>query len=769
MLEGNGLSGDSPAPQSRRSRRGKEQATPLTRSEARRREAVQRARKPSVIIAGGLGVALLGVVGVLLAVPGSGDKKAPPITTVAADRTASETAVTAVASATAPAKPKASAKAKAAAAADDSSSALPFDMPATSTLRASRHKVFAHWMATMPISLDNKPSSSDYYTTKYIDPNGEGGRHRAYGGFLRDRPLPVPPGGADWRLRNARTAISQATRAGVDVFAWDVQTLNTAAPAWNEGVTLMKAAEGTGFKVALTPDMGPLKTASAASMAAGMAKLAKSPSAYKLGDGRVVVMPFLGSSGSTSDYWRQFSSIMSGTYGIKVALVPIFLNEVTSMPSFGSAVYGASNWGARNPGGNPTTLVTGATPLGRAANAMKSGKIWMQPVSMQDERPRAGIFEEAKGFENLRSSWQIAIRSKSDWAQLATWNDFSEGSQFEPSVKRNWATLDLSAYYATWYKTGSAPKITRDTVYVAHRTQPHAATPSFPQSKLMKLARGIAPVNQVEATGFLTAAGSITVTSGSNSKTCSVPAGVQTCTVALAPGKVTARISRAGTVTTSVTSPFTVAAKPYVQDLQYVAASSRRTASGAPTNANSTAGSVASSSPKPAAGGKDSKSGAVENGQADGSKPGQGIDAKAITLTARGGATPATSYLRFNLPATPAGKKLVGAALRIHTTTNKGSVTGAATNVFLADNVWQEKTLSWKAKPAVTGAPLGTLAKAPAVNTTYRIPLNATTLGSLAGTQRTFAITGTSADSLLFRSRLNAFTETRPTLVLTYQ
>ena len=577
----------------------------------------------------------------------------------------------------------------------------------------------------------------------------------------------MAPGGADWRLRNAKTAISQATAAGVDGFAWDVQTLNTSAVAWTDGVTMMKAAAATGFKIALTPDMGPLKSVSAATMAAGMAKLATSASAYRLADGRVVVMPFLGSSGSTSAYWRQFSSIMSGTYGIRVALVPIFLNEVTSMPGFSSAIYGASNWGARNPGGNSTTLVTGATPLGRAANAMKTGKIWMQPVSMQDERPRAGIFEEAKGFENLRDSWQIAVKSKADWAQLATWNDFSEGSQLEPSVKRNWAALDISSYYLAEYKTGTAPKIVRDTVYVAHRTQPNAARPSFPQTTLMKLARGIAPVDQVEATGFLTAPGSITVTSGSHTRTCSVPAGVQTCVVALAPGKVTAHISRASTVTTSVTSPFTVTNSPYTQDLQYVAASSRRTASGAPTASNSTAGAIAAAA-EPAAS-KDSKANAVGNGQADGSKPDKGIDAKAITLVARGGSTPATSYLRFDIPATPAGKKLVGASLRIHTTTNRGAVTGSATNVFLAGNGWQETSLSYQAKPATTGATLGTLPKAPATNTTYGIALNAATMATLANSQRTFAIAGTSADSLLFRSRLNAFVDTRPTLVLNYQ
>jgi hypothetical protein len=216
----------------RRSRRGKQPATPTGRAEARRREAVRRARKPSVVIASGIGLAGLGLVGVLVAVPSGGSEK-PPTTIVAADRTASETAVTAVASATAPAKPKsASALAATKAVADPSANPLPFNMPAASTLRASKHKVFAHWMATMPISLDNKPAASDYYTAKYLAPNGEGGIHAAYGGMVRDRPFPVSPGGSDWMVRNARTSIAQATAAGVDAFAWDVQTLKTNVDAW---------------------------------------------------------------------------------------------------------------------------------------------------------------------------------------------------------------------------------------------------------------------------------------------------------------------------------------------------------------------------------------------------------------------------------------------------------------------------------------------------------------------------------------------------------
>ena len=47
----------------------------------------------------------------------------------------------------------------------------------------------------------------------------------------------------------------------------------------------------------------------------------------------------------------------------------------------------------------------------------------MQPVSVQDERPNQGIFDEAGNTENLRASWKGAIDGKADWVQLTPWNE----------------------------------------------------------------------------------------------------------------------------------------------------------------------------------------------------------------------------------------------------------------------------------------------------------------------------------------------------------
>jgi glucan endo-1,3-alpha-glucosidase len=76
------------------------------------------------------------------------------------------------------------------------------------------------------------------------------------------------------------------------------------------------------------------------------------------------------------------------------------------------------------------------------------------------------------------------------WVEIITWNDFVEGSYASPIDDPNkyananflpitytgyyhshYAFTDLLKYYIQWYKTGSQPAITQDSVYWFYRTQ----------------------------------------------------------------------------------------------------------------------------------------------------------------------------------------------------------------------------------------------------------------------------------------------------------
>ncbi|ACZ84582.1 endo-1,3-alpha-glucanase family glycosylhydrolase [Streptosporangium roseum] len=446
---------------------------------------------------------------------------------------------------------------------------LPFDLPTAKTLRASSHKVFAHYFTPYPLSLDNKAASEDYYTRNYLNPAGESGKHAAYGGLLRDRPLPRAPLAGNWQLQDMETEVRTAAAAGIDGFTVDILSLTS--QNWTRLKLLIQAAEKVdpGFTIVLMPDMTSLKS-DAATLAASLADLAKSESVYRLDDGRLVVSPFKAEA-QTPAWWSNLISIMNSEYGIKVAFVPLFLNFSSNASAFAPISYGFSNWGNRSP----------AQQSGIASNiklAHSLGKIWMQPVSVQDERPNQGVYDEAGNTENLRTTWERSITGGADWVQLTTWNDFSEGTQFTPSVHNGHAYLDISSYYLTWLKTGKAPPIVRDTVYLTHRSQLAAARPaSGTQTKFMTPRPGTgAPRDAVEILSFLTGAATVNASIGGTAENYQGRAGMQVQLYPLAFGTNKVSVVRSGQTTATVTSPFTVKQTVTVQDLQYNAAGSGR-------------------------------------------------------------------------------------------------------------------------------------------------------------------------------------------------
>lgn len=452
-----------------------------------------------------------------------------------------------------------------------------FDLPTTATLRKSPKKVFAHYFTQFPVSQDNRPPFNDYYAVHYLTPQGEGGKHAAYGGFLRDRPIGrLPRPQTDWDVADMRTEVRQAIAAGIDGFTLNLLQLpvNHNPYHWRRSLALIRAAalEDPGFKIVLMPDMaaGP-GLVDARTLATYVAELGRYQAAFRLRDGRLVVAPYLAERKAPA-WWQEFLRIMKVEHGITVAFVPLFHNEQSHFPSFGELAFGLANWGSRSPGPNNPKASGSNTVLGRARRVVSAGKVWMQPVSVQDMRPRSAVFDEAANTTNLRNTWEIAIASRAQWVQLVTWNDYSEHTHFAPSVKHGTAYLDISAYYLTWFKTGVSPKIKRDRMYVTHRTQFAGDTPSVAH-RPMQLRPDSVPVrDEVEALAFLARPGTIRVTAGDMTRSCSVPAGVQVCTLPLRRGTVRAEIRRGTTVAATVVSPYPVVQRPLVQDLQYVVA-----------------------------------------------------------------------------------------------------------------------------------------------------------------------------------------------------
>lgn len=431
-------------------------------------------------------------------------------------------------------------------------------------------KVFAHYFTPYPVSLDNKPATSDYYQRGYLDPYGENSKHLAYGGLLRDRPLGRSPLTGDWQLAHMQTEVRQARAAGVDGFFVDVLSLTS--EQWTRTVRLMDAAtkENSGFVVVPQLDMTTSAgKASSAQVADKLVQLAAKPSQYRLADGRVVVSAFKAEAKDPS-WWKQVIDLMANR-GIRVAFSPVLLNASTAnMARFAPISYGIGEWGLRSPG-------SVAVEVDKSKIAHGLGMRWIAPVAVQDSRPNQSVYWEAGNLKTLRGSWRRAIEDNADFVMIPTWNDYSENSSIAPSVSHGYTFADVNAYYAYWFKTGRAPTIQRDAMYVTHRDQPFAAVPTI-GSKLMALTGGSATASRdtVEVLTMLTRSANVTVVVGGVATTYEAPAGVFAKTVPLRTGRVSATASRGGVQFASASSPVAVVSKPRVQDLQYFGVASRR-------------------------------------------------------------------------------------------------------------------------------------------------------------------------------------------------
>jgi hypothetical protein len=445
------------------------------------------------------------------------------------------------------------------------------DLPTQTALKASSHKVFAHYFPPFPISIDNLDASVDYYTTQYLNPDGESGKHVAYGGYLRERPLPRPVDPSpDWALDDMKTEVTRADEAGLDGFTVDVLSLSGAN--WTRIPLLLQAAQAIdpSFKILLMPDGTSDDVADPNALASSVAGLVTSyASALEtLADGRLVIAPF-DPEVQGAAWWQSWIATMKTTYAIDVAFVPCFLNYGSNVDAFAPFSYGFSNWGNRNPQDNSNLS-------GYVTDAHSRGAIWMQPVSLQDERPYASIYNEADNSENLRVTWTAAIAG-ADWVQIPTWNDYSEGAEVAPSTGTNWSPLDISAYYLVQFKLGMAPPIVRDVLYVSHRGQQAGATVTNETAPMVLVANGSPARDDVEILSFLTAPATIDVTIGSMKYTFAAPAGINAQDYPLGAGTASATASRGTTVVASITSPYPITVGSVaIQDLGYRFVSSGR-------------------------------------------------------------------------------------------------------------------------------------------------------------------------------------------------
>jgi hypothetical protein len=379
------------------------------------------------------------------------------------------------------------------------------------------------------------PTYPDYYDLHYLPPNGEGGKHAAYGGWFRDRPMKRGPlTQATYQMEDAKTEIRQGIAAGLDGFALN----STSYSDIGRSLNIVTAADQVdpNFKIMLMVDADIMAGASDTLVAGGLATLAKAKSVYRLNDGRVVLSTFRAES-KPPQFWQSVMNMLDKNYGIKTVFLPVYL-EIGKAGPYNGFSYGEGNWGDRSPHAD---IVSRFTAFANSARA--KGKIWFHPVSFQDTRPYANGFFEARNSENLRVTWDAAVASKAELVQIATWSDYAENSHIQPSEAHGWNVLDLNAYYMINYKLGSFPEIKRDAVFFVHRQTPLNANPTGGQTLRMQ-SKGVTPTDNVEIITFLTAPSTIEVKIGNNTYSYTAQKGVFYKTYPVSVGQVSAKVVR---------------------------------------------------------------------------------------------------------------------------------------------------------------------------------------------------------------------------------
>lgn len=128
------------------------------------------------------------------------------------------------------------------------------------------------------------------------------------------------------------------------------------------------------------------------------------------------------------------------------------------------------------------------------------------------------------------------------------------------------------------------------------------------------------------------------------------------------------------------------------------------------------------------------------------------------------------SFLRFDLPAAPAGQVLTGATISLRTSTDPAAGSTDTHEFRLITGAWDENTITWNNRPTAAGSTvLGQLTGATAVNTAYTATLSASDLASLAGTSITLRLSSVEgSDNVRLWSREAPTASYRPTLTLVY-
>ncbi|WVQ80186.1 hypothetical protein IAT38_002291 [Cryptococcus sp. DSM 104549] len=384
--------------------------------------------------------------------------------------------------------------------------------------------------------------------------------------------------------------ISQAASAGIDGFA-----LNYGSDSWQPAriasAYAAAAAQGS-FKMFLSMDVTSLSCSSASDAANLVDTIATyaSHSAQAKYQGKALVSTFSGEyctfgQGSVSAGWTYFRSLLTAK-SVSIYFVPSIFSD-TSTFSSNSWMEGEFNWNSGWPMGS-TALTTSSDTTYMSALGSKEYMAAVSPCFFTYYSPSSynkdWIYRSDDWLLARRMEQIISQRASFDLAEIISWNDYGESHYIGPiradqPNSQGWtngmphtAWLTVIQYYASAFKSGSYGS-NNDQMVFWTRPHPKAATPSSPTCSR--------PTNWDYTDDLLyvwvalKSAATVTITSGSNTGTWNLAAGVSKISVSSGAGVITGKIVRSGSTVKSYTSSgsFTYTTSPTDYNYNYFVAS----------------------------------------------------------------------------------------------------------------------------------------------------------------------------------------------------
>ncbi|KIO26834.1 glycoside hydrolase family 71 protein [Tulasnella calospora MUT 4182] len=382
------------------------------------------------------------------------------------------------------------------------------------------------------------------------------------------------------------TQIALAKAQGIDAFV-----LNFGSPSWEldrmqDGYN---AAATAGFKMFLSFDMTSLtctSTADANSISSTIVRWANHAAQLKDSNGAVYVGTFSGENcyfgqGDFATGWIQAVKTGPRNSGVTTKFIPSFFPVNYHGAMFTSFMDGVFPWNNAWPMGNYD--ISWSSDVSTLSSVDRThGQVYMAPISPwffthygQDTWNKNWIYRADDWMYSTRWEQLITNRASVDLVQIITWNDYGESHYIGPIGQDQpnsnawvdgfdhtaWSTI--SGYYIQAYKTGVAPTIIQDKIYMWAR--PHGKSDNAPNDNY------IGRPNNADWTDdylwivlFSTGSGTLQVTQGSSQATWQVTAGVNKLKLAsgVTSSGVTATLTRGSAQVFSYFAPITFTHSP---------------------------------------------------------------------------------------------------------------------------------------------------------------------------------------------------------------